>query len=201
MITEQLLRRLKVDAGLWLGPLSEACDAFEIDNEDRVACFLANCLHESAGFTRLVESMNYSPQRLLAVFPKYFTPEEAVEFAHDEVRIAERVYGGRMGNGAEGIGDGFRYRGRGLLQLTGASMYRKAAIFNGPPYDEQPDLVGKPKDAARTAAWVWAEEKRCNQLADEGRFMSVVLRINGGTNGMDDRLRWLDKVRVAINGH
>lgn len=198
MITERLLLRLKLDAGDWLAPLSDACNTYEIDNDDRIAAFLANCLHESSGFTRLVESLNYSPQRLLAVFPKYFTPAEAVEFAHDEIRIGERIYGGRMGNGPEGVGDGYRYRGRGLLQLTGAGMYRKASVYVVQPYSDEPDLVREPRHAAMTAAWVFAEEKNCNQLADERKFQSIVLRINGGTNGMDDRLAWLDKVRSAL---
>ncbi len=198
MITEQLLTHLGIDAADWLVPLSEACNTYEIDTDERISMFLANCLHESAAFTRFVESLNYSPGRLLAVFPSYFTPEEAVEFAHDDIRIAERVYGGRMGNGPEGMGDGYRYRGRGLLQLTGKGMYLKAKRRLIVPFDEQPDLVAKPEHAAMTAAWVWTDEKRCNALADNDKFQACVKRINGGLNGMDDRLAWLDKVKEAL---
>lgn len=202
MITEEFLRHLGIDAGDWLAPLKDACESYEIDNDDRIAAFLATCLHESAGFSRLVEDLNYSPQRLLAVWPKRFTPEEAVNMAHDPVRIAERAYGGRLGNDVEGMGDGYLYRGRGLIQLTGRGQYRKASVNMGPDYEGHPDLVEHPKDAVMTAAWFWAEEKLCNGLADKCMFSSITTRINGSANpaqnGMTSRLRWLDKVRAAM---
>ena len=118
--------------------------------------------------------------------------------AHDEVKIAERVYGGRMGNRPEGSGDGFKYRGRGLLQITGAGMFRKARLKLGSPYDDQPDLICQPQHAAMVSAWVWEEEKCCNILADAGQFSATVKRINGGFEGLDDRLAWLDKVNEAL---
>jgi putative chitinase len=180
----------------WIEPIGEACLRFDIDTPERVVPFLANCAHESQSFTRLVESLHYSGQRLLAVFPKYFTPEEAVEFAYDDVRIGERVYGGRMGNGSEGTGDGYLYRGRGLLQITGRGMYAKCGRALGADLEGMPALLEQPSFAALSAAWVWAEEKHCNTLADEGRWQSIVLRLNGGLNGMADRMAWLDKLRA-----
>lgn len=202
MLTDAVLRRLGIDAGEWLAPLNEACTRYDIDNVDRIAAFMAQCLHESEGFSRLVEDLNYSPARLCAVWPSRFTADEAVQFAHDEKRIAERVYGGRMGNGPEGSGDGYAYRGRGLLQLTGRGMYRKASVAIGPDFEAQPVLLEMPTWAAITSAWVWADEKRCNELADGHRFLSITMRIcgtaNARANGMRDRLAWHDKVLAAM---
>jgi putative chitinase len=113
------------------------------------------------------------------------------------VRIGERVYGGRMGNGPEGAGDGYAFRGRGLIQLTGRAMYRKCGQALGVDFEATPAMLEQPIYAALSAAWLWAEEKLCNALADEGKFQSIVLRVNGGLNGLDDRLAWLDKLRQA----
>ena len=181
----------------WLVPIRETCQRFEIDTENRAAMFLAQCAHESDGFTVLVESFHYSPAALLATWPKRFTPQEATEFAYDDIRIAERVYGGRMGNGPEGTGDGHLYRGRGLLQITGRGMYAKCGRAIGADLEGSPQLLEQPAFAALSAGWVWAEEKLCNGLADAGSFQSITLRINGGTVGMSDRLAWLDKMRAA----
>jgi putative chitinase len=179
----------------WVLPIVEACVEFDIDTHERQAMFLANCAHESAGFTQLVESLKYSPTRLMAVFSRYFTAREAEAFAYDEVRIAERVYGGRMGNGPEGMGDGWMYRGRGLLQITGLDMYRRCGRTLGVDFEHMPSLLEGRTFAARSAGWVWTVEKKCNIAADMSDFARCVVLINGGTNGMDDRLAWLDRLR------
>src|SRR5690349_18429243 len=106
---------------VWYEPVRDACSAWDLNTEHRIAMFLANTAHESARFRRLIESLNYSAKRLLEVFPRYFTADEAEVMAGDEFAIGERVYGGRMGNGPEGSGDGFKFRGRGLIQITGRS--------------------------------------------------------------------------------
>lgn len=170
-------------------PLAHAMDLYAIDTTYRQVSFLANCAHETQGFTRLVESLNYSPQRLLAVWPRRFTPAEAVDFAHDDKRIAERVYGGRNGNGPEGSGDGWKYRGRGLLQLTGKANYRQIGTLNGEPYVDYPDMVATPVHGSLAAAAFWSM-KGCNELADEGKWETVRRTINGGINGADDVLAW-----------
>lgn len=184
------------DSALWEWPISEACSKCDVSTSERVNMFLATCAHESDGFKRLVENLNYGPSGLLAAWPKRFTPAEAVEFAHDAIRIAERAYGGRMGNGAEGTGDGYRYRGRGLIQLTGRNAYRAASVI-GQPFEDEPDSVAEVKWAAYTAADFW-RRSGCNELADAGKFQSIVLRVNGGLIGMDSRLAWLDRVRTAL---
>lgn len=178
----------------YITPLEDACVMFNIDTPQRQSMFLAQIAHESSGFERLEESMNYGPGRLLAVFPRYFTAEEAVEFAHDGPRIAERVYGGRLGNGPEGAGDGWRYRGRGFIQLTGRGNYRKAGRALVLPLEDDPDLAANPREAAMIAGWYW-EENGCNALADAGNFEGVTRRINGGLNGYDSRKAWLDAFR------
>lgn len=169
------------------GALSDAMELYEIDTLPRIQPFIANLYHESAGFTRLVESLNYSPQRLLAVFPKRFTPAEAVDFAHDERRIAERIYGGRMGNGPEGSGDGFLYRGRGLIQITGRANYRASGKRIGEPLEESPERAAVIPVACVIACDFW-HIKGCNELADENKFESVRRAINGGLNGLEDVL-------------
>ena len=181
----------------WLAPIREACTRFEIDNEDRQAMFLAQCAHESSGFSTLVESLHYSAAALATTWPDRFTAAEAVEFAYDDIRIAERVYGGRMGNAPEGVGDGWRYRGRGLIQITGRANYAKCGRALELDLEGQPELLEQLGPAALSAAWFWAEEALCNALADAGKFQSITLRINGGINGMADRLTWLDKMRTA----
>lgn len=178
-------------------PLAEAMELYAIDTPKRIAAFVAQLAHESAGFTRLVESLNYSPQRLLAVFPKHFTPAEAVQFAHDEQRIAERVYGGRMGNGPEGNGDGWRYRGRGFVMLTGRNQYRYIGRHIGEPLEDLPDRAAQPNIAAVAAADYWAA-KGCNELADEDRYEAITRAINGGLNGYDDRMRWQARARNEL---
>lgn len=168
-------------------PLADAMELYEIVAPARAFSFIANIAHESANFTRLVESLNYSPQRLLAVFPKRFTPTEAVDFAHDEKRIAERVYGGRMGNGPEGSGDGFLYRGRGLIQLTGRANYRASGKRVGEPLEESPERAAVIPVACVVACDFW-HIKGCNEFADENKFESIRRAINGGLNGLDDVL-------------
>lgn len=169
------------------GPLSDAMELYEIDTLPRICPFIANLHHESAGFTRLVESLNYSPQRLLAVFPRRFTPAEAVEFAHDERRIAERVYGSRMGNGPEGSGDGYLYRGRGYIQLTGRANYRASGKRVGEPLEDSPERAAVPAIACVIACDYW-HINGCNELADEHKYESIRRVINGGLNGLEDVL-------------
>ena len=118
-------------------------ELYAIDTPQREAHFLAQVAHESGGFTRLEENLNYSPAGLLKTFAKYFTPEEATEFAHDGRRIANRVYAGRMGNGDEASGDGWLYRGRGLIQITGRNLYRRCGGGIGVDLENGPDILDR----------------------------------------------------------
>jgi len=180
-------------AAPWIDPLNQAMAGFDIDTALRQAGFLAQTGHESARLTAVVENLNYSSQALLAVFPKYFDADSAASYARQAERIANRVYASRMGNGDEASGDGWRYRGRGLIQITGRDNYQQCGeglhqAFDGYGVDllAQPETLETPLDAALSAAWFWSA-RGLNELADAGDIVAMTKRVNGGANGLDDR--------------
>jgi putative chitinase len=195
-ITNIMLKVATGDVLKWRGPIDEGLPAAGINNFARESMFLAQCAHESNGFTQLIENLRYSSARLLAVFPKYFTPTEALRMAYDERAIGERVYGGRLGNNIEGLGDGFKFRGRGIIGNTGRASYYLCGQALGVDLEEDPDLLLQPKYAVLAAAWFWSTHG-CNELADAGNFEAITRKINGGTNGQEDREHWLAKVNAA----
>ena len=173
-------------------------DRFSIsDTPLRVAHFMAQVLHESDGLANQIESLNYSAERLPKVWPSRFKPTgplDPADFAHNQQRLGNEVYGGRMGN--TGPNDGFTYRGRGLLQLTGKDSYREATATLRAQSPDAPDFVDLP-DAVFSAQWClavavaeWAS-KGCNALADEDDIRKVTKAINGGLVGLSDRMEWL----------
>ena len=173
----------------WYDALSNVLPEYEIDSPQRVAAFIAQCTHESGGFKRLKENLNYKWESLRKVFPKYFpTDELAQEYAHKQEQIANRVYGGRMGNGDESSGDGFRYCGRGLIQLTGRNNYTKFAESIGMAVEEVPSLLETFEGAVKSACWFW-KTNNLNQYADAGDILTMTKRINGGTIGLEDRIK------------
>ena len=196
-LTAAHVQQITGDADRWLDPLNAALGRWEINTPPRVLMFLAQCAHESGGFRHLVENLHYSAAALLSTWPNRFTAEEAVAFAYDERRIAERAYGGRMGNGPEGSGDGYLYRGRGIIQLTGRDNYRRCGAALGVNLEASPLLLESPSYAAQSAGWFWSANG-CNELADAGDFEGATRRINGGLNGYEDRKRWLAKVRAIL---
>ena len=169
------------DAERFAPHIAAACTRYSIATPRQVAAFLAQTGHESGGFTRLVENLNYtSPQRILAVWPRRFPGglAEAAQFTRNPDRLANRVYANRLGNGDETSGDGARYLGRGLIQLTGRANYMAAASAIGIDYKARPELVLLPEHAALTAAWFWSTAG-CNALAEAGDFDATTRRING----------------------
>lgn len=196
-LTAAHVQQITGDADRWLDPLNAALDAWDIDTPDRAAMFLAQCAHESGGFRRLVENLNYTAAQLLRTWPNRFTAEDAAAMALQPEKIAERAYGGRMGNAAEGGGDGWRFRGRGIIQLTGRENYRLAGQALGIDATGNPEQLAEPATAAQAAGWYW-RTNGCNELADAGDYAGITRRINGGMNGWDDRVRWLAKVREAL---
>ena len=173
----------------WYEALSNVLPEYEINTSERVAAFLAQCTHESGGFKRLKENLNYKWESLRRVFPKYFpTDELAQEYAHKQEQIANRVYGSRMGNGDESSGDGFRYCGRGLIQLTGKNNYTKFAESIGMAVEEVPSLLETFEGAVKSACWFW-KTNNLNQYADVGDILTMTKRINGGTIGLEDRIK------------
>lgn len=161
-------------------PLRAACALYDISTPARIAGFVAQCRVESADFTRLEENLRYrTPELLDRLFSAVRGFEDAAKLiAAGPEAIANRVYADRNGNGNEASGDGWRYRGRGLIQLTGRGNYADAAAETGRPYVEQPDLVGEPSDACLTAAWYWHAAK-CNLLADSAQWDAITRAVNG----------------------
>ncbi|MCP8463099.1 glycoside hydrolase family 19 protein [Pseudomonas sp. ZM23] len=191
-------------AGVFLPALNAAFSDWRIDTPPRIAAFLAQAGHESAQLTRCIESLAYSAQRLAAVWPRRFRSADgaptalARELAYQPERIANVVYAGRNGNGDEASGDGWRYRGRGLLQITGRANYRAVGKGLEQPFLEQPQLLVEPRWASQSAAWWWSQNG-LNALSDAGRFEDITRRINGGLNGQDERVRlWLRAREVLV---
>lgn len=162
--------------------------AVEVTTPLRQAMFLAQCSHESGGFKFKVENLNYSAEALHKVFKKYFpTLAEAQKYARQPEKIANKVYANRMGNGDEKSGDGFRYRGRGYIQLTGKNNYRNFAHFqNKELNDEFLQWCESDEGAICSALWFW-HTNNLNKLADAGDIKECTKRINGGYNGLEDR--------------
>ncbi|KAB7648955.1 peptidoglycan-binding protein [Polymorphobacter fuscus] len=168
------------------------------DKPDRLAYFLAQVGHESGGLTINAENLNYSAKRMTEVWPRRFpTIAAAAPFANNPEKLANFVYGGRMGNGPPASGDGFRFRGRGLIQITGRDGYREVGARAGLPMEADPDLVTVPGNALLCAAafWKW---KGLNPVCDARDFTRCTIIINGGTTGIADRREWLDKVRRVL---
>lgn len=176
-----------------IDPLIQVMEANGINTPMRQAAFLAQCGHESADFTRTTENLNYSTERLLQVFPKYFkTKEEAARVAQNPEAIANIVYSGRMGNGASTTGDGYKFRGRGYVQLTGRENYTKFSAKMGVDAVANPDYVATPEGAALSAVWFW-NSRDLSPLADRGAMVDITRKINGGVVGLEDRMKRYEK--------
>ena len=196
MLESQLLA-LGIE-GKWLEPLKETFEKYQIDTPKRQAAFIGQCMHESAGFKTLTENLNYSARGLMATWPSRFPSEEvANQYARNPEKIANRVYGGRMGNGPEETGDGWKYRGRGIKQLTGKENYERCGSGLGVDLVGNPDLLLDPKYAALSAGWYW-NKHNINQLADRGDIETMTRRINGGLLGLDARRAAIQKAESVL---
>jgi putative chitinase len=173
----------------WHEALCKILPDYDINTPERVAAFMAQTAHESGGYKALKENLNYRAVTLRKVFPKYF-PDDAIanEYAGKQEMIANRVYGGRMGNGPEETGDGFKYCGRGLIQLTGKQNYTKFAESIETPVEELPEFLATFEGAIQSACWFW-ETNNLNQYADSSDILTMTKRINGGTIGLEDRIK------------
>jgi len=167
-------------ARVFLAPLVAACARFDINTPARLGGFLAQCRIESIGFTRLEEGLYYTTaERVRQVFPtRVPTLAAAAALVRNPQALANRVYSGRLGNRDEASGDGWRYRGRGLKQLTGRANYHDAAQALARPYLDRPELVAEPPDACLTAAWYWHTVKG-NALADSAQWDAITRAVNG----------------------
>lgn len=174
------------DIAKFATPLAEACAEWGIDTPLRLAAFLAQIAHESGQLRTLVENLNYSAEALLRVFPRHFDAGRAAASARQPERIGSRVYANRMGNGDEAGGDGWRYRGRGLIQVTGKANYAACGAALGLDLIAQPELLEQPGPAARSAGWFW-HSNGLNRPADACDIETITRRINGGLTGFEDR--------------
>lgn len=183
------LARIEVIGGV----LQHEAETYAVSTPLRLHHFLAQVAHESAGFRSLEENLSYSADRLMQVWPRRFpTMELAERCAGRPFALAEKAYGGRLGNRLPG--DGYKYRGRGLIQLTGRENYAEAAKWSGLALEDNPGLASEPDDATRIALAYW-RQNGLNLLADQDDLEAVTRLINGGTTGLEDRAVWLAKAR------
>ena len=174
-----------------IAQIPDTAKKFNITNPLRLAHFLAQCGHESGGFKAVQENLNYSADGLKKIFPKYFPGNLAEGYARNPEKIASKVYGGRMGNGDESTGEGFKFRGRGYIQLTGKQNYTNFAKFIGEDTVSNPDLVAT-KYPLASAAFFFDSNKLwsiCDKGADDATVTAVTKRVNGGTIGLPDRIK------------
>jgi len=174
----------------WHHAIEQLFPDYDINTPKRMAAFIAQCSHESGGFMILKENLNYKPASLRKLFSKYFpTDELAQQYCakpNKQAAIANRIYGGRMGNGDESSGDGYRFCGRGLIQLTGRSNFQSFADSLEMNINDVPEYLATFEGAAQSACWFW-ETNKLNQWADAGDILTLTRRINGGTIGLEDR--------------
>jgi putative chitinase len=202
MITEQQLRQISPfckEPALWAGLISEHLPRFGLTDREQVARFIAQCGHESSDFNLLKENLNYTAQRLLVVFPKYFkrmSAEELQTYHRNPQRIANLVYANRMGNGDAVSGDGYRYSGKGLIQLTFKTNYAACSeyLFKDDSLVTYPDNLLDPQIALLSAIWFW----KANNLDKIADYDAVTKAINGGTHGAADRNARLARAKKAL---
>jgi putative chitinase len=185
----------------YIDPLNNVGKYYNMfDDVRRIASFLAQVAHESGGFIFTKENLNYSADGLQKVFGKYF-PDAATAnaYARQPEKIANRVYANRMGNGDEASGDGYKFCGRGLIQLTGRDNYTKYAAAVKRELDDAVAYLETPAGAASSAGWFW-DVNKLNEFADKDNIIGMTKRINGGTNGIDDRLALYNTALAALKG-
>jgi putative chitinase len=177
--------------GKWFEPLQETFEKYQINTPKRQACFIGQCMHESGGFKFLKENLNYSAKALMATWPSRFPDMDMAEkYERQPSKIADKVYSGRMGNTEDG--DGAKYIGRGLIQLTGKDNYKAFGDAIGEDLVANPELVEEPRYAALSAGWFW-NKRGLNALADAMDITTLTVRINGGKIGIDDRIAKINK--------
>ena len=197
MVNAEQLQRLHIGAE-WVDALNETFSRFNITTNNQKAMFIGQCSHESGNFRLLQENLNYKAATLMKLWPKRFpTLEVANQYAGNARAIANKVYADRMGNRDEASGDGYRFRGKGLVQLTGHSNHFHAGKALGVDFVMQPDLVATPKYAALTAGWFW-ETHKLNPPADALDYTKVTKIINGGTIGLDDRIKHVQHALAVL---
>lgn len=184
----------------WFEALCQILPDYDINTVPRVAAFLAQTAHESGGYKAIKENLNYRAESLMRVWPRYFpTIEVARQYAQQPERIANRAYANRMGNGPEESGDGWKFCGRGLIQLTGKDNYTRYAQSLEIGLDEASEHLTTFEGCVQSACWFW-EANNLNQWADKGDMLTLTKKINGGTLGLDDRIKHYNHAVQVLGG-
>ena len=197
MVNSEQLTRLHIGPQ-WVDPLNQTFERFGIMSPTQQASFIGQCGHECGHFKTLEENLNYRAEALMKLWPKRFPLLEiAKQYERNPRKIANKVYADRMGNRDEASGDGYRFRGRGCIQLTGHSGYDHAGQALGVDFVMEPDLVATPQFAALTAGWFWNTHK-LNQYADNQDYKMMTKKINGGFIGLDDRIKHINLALTVL---
>jgi len=203
LTVEQLKNLIRTNADYvnWYNALIKVLPDYQIDTPQRLAAFISQCAHESADFTEVQENLNYKAESLMRTWPSHFpTIEIANQYAHNQEMIANRAYANRMGNGNEASGDGWKFCGRGLIQLTGRSNYQNFADSLQMSIDDVPDYLKTYEGAIQSACFFW-ENNNLNDWADKGDVKRMTKIINGGDLGYDDRLnRYTEAYNILFYG-
>ncbi len=178
-------------------PLNETTEFYQINTSLRAAAFIAQVGHESSGLNRIIENLNYSAEGLIKTFSKYFTLILAKQYARQPEKIANRVYANRMGNGDEASGDGWKFRGRGLIQITGRNNYTLLSADCGVSMDDITSFLETPQGATKSAGWFW-NRASLNPLADVENIVKITKKINGGLNGLSERMKLYNKAKILL---
>lgn len=197
-MTVEQLQALGIDEK-WLQPLEDTFAKYDMNTPTRQACFIGQCAHESNNFKTLEENLNYSAEGLMRTWSSRFpTLEVAQQYARNPEKIANKVYGGRAQLGNIEEGDGWKFHGRGIIQLTGRSNYTVCGQALGRPFADTPELVLEPENACLSAGWFWSK-KSLNSLADIGDIETMTRRINGGLIGLQDRKAKIAKAESILS--
>lgn len=195
----KIFPRTKYDTlAQYVDPLNKTFAKFGIDTPLAIRAFLAQVGHESAGFSVIIENLNYSESGLLKTFGKYFTKATAKKYARNPEMIANRVYANRMGNGPESSGDGWKFRGKGVIQITGKDNHAAFAAYMNMPLNKATEYLLTVEGAVLSAGW-FMYQNRLIDLLKVGSVTKVTKRVNGGTNGLADRLDIFNRSREIIN--
>ena len=197
MVTAEQLKKLHIGAE-WVDALNETFNTFGINTQRQQAAFIGQCGHECGHFRILEENLNYRAETLMKLWKARFpTLDIANQYSKNPKKIANKVYSSRMGNRDEASGDGYRFRGRGCIQLTGHANYFHAGQALGVDFVMEPDLVATPKYAALTAGWFWSTHD-CNRLAESGDWAALTRKINGGIIGLEDRIKHINEALAVL---
>jgi len=197
MLSPEKLHQLGIGAE-WSEPLTTTFTTFGMNDVKKQAAFIGQCSHECGHFKKLEENLNYSVETLQKLFGHKFKPGEIEVYAHHPEKIANRVYSNKMGNRDESSGDGWRFHGRGCIQLTGHDNYWHFGQSVGQDFVMNPQLVATPMYAALSAGWFW-KTHGCNELAEAQNWTGLTKRINGGTFGLEERVK-LTQHALAVLG-